>query len=223
MQPLASVRALRRFRPVVFCVIGMVAACGTEGGLGEHAADTGSETTLPADQSAGEADGRGQGTGSRSERGAGGAPLGPASGEAVGSPLRIPLVEQDGSPPSVIARYLKDQVIDPQCGGSACVTFIYVDQEGRPIEPSDPEFTNGDPESTNVTRDGRYCSYDRDLTPHGGDPIEVPQDSVVTFGFNCRDGSTDGSGSGETDSGDGVTGGIGDTTDTSDTTIESDS
>lgn len=220
MQPLASVQALRRFGPVLLCVIGMVAACGTEGGLGEHAADTASETTVPADQSTGEPDGRGEGTGSRPERGAGGGPLGPASGEAVGSPLRIPLVEQEGSPPSVIASYLKDQVIDPQCGGTACVTFVYVDQEGQPIEPSDPEFTNV-PELTEETdRDGRSCSYDRDLTPHGGDPIDVSPGSVVTFGFHCRDGSTDGPGDGETDSGDGVTGG---SDDTSDTTIESDS
>ncbi len=138
---------------------------------------------------------------------AGGAPVGRAAERAVGAPVRIPRIEQNGLPPSAIKAFLDEQMTEPLCQGSRCVTFAYVDQRGRPIGPDDPGFESEDPTE-------RTCGWSPRLTPGGGAAREVTPPAVVTLGFSCEEGSATGDGGG------GDTGGNGETTTTEDTTGE---
>lgn len=202
MTSMRSVGTFQRLGARLFFVCALaLTACGsgTDGGenakVEEHATANG-----PPDQRTG-ATGTGGPPG-----GGGGAPIGAAPGGAVGSPIRIPALEQVGNPPSVIAAAVEPGV-RAQCGGSLCVTLLYVDEQNRTLS-TDP----GDPTASGC----RWAPGRRDDEVPLRTELEVPRETEVRFGFNCDRGeSSDGGGgtdgTGGDDAGEGE---VGDTNDT---------
>ncbi len=107
----------------------------------------------------------------------------------------MPAIEQVGQPPGALHAFLEPLILE-QCGGTLCVTLSYVDQDGRPIEESDPRFTAEGPD------DPEICGFSPDQSGATADR-EVDRRDVVTLVFVCR--SSDLAPEGNGDGGDGET------------------
>lgn len=198
-----SVRAFQRLGTSVILVgVLALAACGSGTDDGEQAkVEEHATATGPPDQRTGATGEPGR------PGGGGGAPIGAAPGGAVGSPIRIPALEQVGNPPSVIAAAVEPQV-KAQCGGSLCVTLLYVDEQNRTLSTEE-----GDPTASGC----RWAPGRRDDEVPLRTELEVPRETEVKFGFNCDRGediSDGGEGTNETGGGDTAEGEVGETNDT---------
>ncbi len=203
MTRMRSVRAFQRLGSSLLFVGALaLAACGSGSDGGEKAkVEERATATSPPDQRTGAT-----GAGGR-PGGGGGAPIGAAPGGAVGSPIRIPALEQAGNPPSVIAAAVEPEV-RAQCGGSLCVTLLYVDEQNRTLS-TDP----GDPTASGC----RWAPGRRDDEVPLRTELEVPREAEVKFGFNCdrgEDTSDDGDGTDGTGGDDAGEGEVSETNDT---------
>lgn len=178
MTRMRPIRAFQRLGSSLL-VVGALAlvACGSGTDGGEKAeVEERATATGPPDQRTG-ATGAGDRPG-----GGGGAPIGAAPGGAVGSPIKIPALEQEGNPPSVIAAAVEPKV-EAQCGGSLCVTLLYVDEQNRTLSTKEDDPT--------TSRCGWAPGRRDDEVPLRTE-LEVPRGTEVKFGFDCGEDTSDG-------------------------------